>query len=321
MAARARARSAPRKRAAPPKRAAAKRAAAKGAAAKRAAAKGKPANKAAAGRPNRRPTKAPAHQSRMRRHRRLAVAYDTDGPRVRLGLLWFVCEMASAVLGVVGIAVLFSVTAGVAAMQTARCWRKDGARPSRQIAGAIAALLVPAAAFTTGLVGLALLVGAVASVLAAFAASATARRRQNPWALAGVTVRCWLFAGFAAACVVLTARFSLGGAIALLLVVAAYETGDYIVGSGAANPYEGPVAGATAILVVTFAITAVGVRPFTFPESFLLGALAAVLCPVGQLMASLVLPHFDSPASALRRLDSLLLLAPAWALVVGVLVK
>ncbi|MEY2463186.1 MAG: hypothetical protein QOH64_1324, partial [Acidimicrobiaceae bacterium] len=86
------------------------------------------------------------------------------------------------------------------------------------------------------------------------------------------------------------------------------------------NPYEGPVAGAAAILVVTFAITALGIEPFTFPASFALGATAAVLCPAGQLMASAILPSVTAPAPAMRRLDSLLLLAPAWAFVIGRLV-
>jgi len=51
--------------------------------------------------------------------------------------------------------------------------------------------------------------------------------------------------------------------------------------------------------------------------AFAFGALAAVLCPAGQLVASAVLPSAGAPASALRRIDSLLLLAPAWAYVVG----
>jgi CDP-diglyceride synthetase len=80
------------------------------------------------------------------------------------------------------------------------------------------------------------------------------------------------------------------------------------------------VAGATAIVVVTFAITSIGLKPFVFPGSFALALLAAVLCPLGQLTASLILPKVDAPASALRRIDSLLLLAPAWALVVGHLI-
>ena len=118
----------------------------------------------------------------------------------------------------------------------------------------------------------------------------------------------------------ITARYSLTAVVGLVFIVAAYEIGDYLVGSGARNPFEGPVAGATAIVVTTFAITAIGLKPFVFPGSFALAALAATLCPAGQVLASAILPKVDAPASALRRIDSLLLLAPAWALVVGHLV-
>jgi hypothetical protein len=112
----------------------------------------------------------------------------------------------------------------------------------------------------------------------------------------------------------------LTGTVGLVVIVAAYEVGDFLVGSGASNPYEGPVAGATAIVVVTFAITALGLKPFVFPGSFALAALAAVLCPAGQLTASLILPKVDAPASALRRIDSILLLAPVWAVAVSRLI-
>ncbi len=48
-------------------------------------------------------------------------------------------------------------------------------------------------------------------------------------------------------------------------------------------------------------------------------SIAAVLCPLGQLLGSLVLPTAAAPASAVRRLDSLLLLAPVWAVAAGAL--
>ena len=108
----------------------------------------------------------------------------------------------------------------------------------------------------------------------------------------------------------ITARYSLTAVVGLVFIVAAYEIGDYLVGSGARNPFEGPVAGATAIVVTTFAITAIGLKPFVFPGSFALAALAATLCPAGQVMASAILPKVDAPASALRRIDSLLPCSP-----------
>ena len=54
-----------------------------------------------------------------------------------------------------------------------------------------------------------------------------------------------------------------------------------------------------------------------FGQAWLFGGAVAVLAPAGQLLASALLPASASPASALRRLDSLLLTAPLWAWGVG----
>ena len=111
---------------------------------------------------------------------------------------------------------------------------------------------------------------------------------------------------------VLLARLDQGSAIALLLLVSAYETGDYIVGSGARNPYEGPAAGLTAIVVITFIVSTLPISALSFGQAWFFGGMVGVLAPLGQLFASALLPTAGSPASALRRLDSLLLAAPAW---------
>jgi hypothetical protein len=104
-----------------------------------------------------------------------------------------------------------------------------------------------------------------------------------------------------------------------VLVVSAYEVGDYLVGSGARNAFEGPIAGAAAVLVVQFSISVLGlVEPFTISNGLLFAALAAVLCPLGQITASLVLPSVRAKAPAMRRLDSLILLGPVWALEAGI---
>ena len=184
------------------------------------------------------------------------------------------------------------------------------------MAGVGAAVIALAGAFSTPAVGAVILLVVCASLLVAYR-ERTGNPRAEPILDASFTVRCALFPGFAAACVAISARFEFGSVVGLILIVAAYETGDYLVGSGAGNPFEGPIAGAAAILVTTFAVTALGITPFEFPRAFAFGALAAVLCPAGQLVASAVLPSAGAPASALRRIDSLLLLAPAWAYVVG----
>ncbi|MEQ1788774.1 MAG: hypothetical protein ABL966_17120, partial [Acidimicrobiales bacterium] len=134
---------------------------------------------------------------------------------------------------------------------------------------------------------------------------------------AGWTVQCALFPGLAALSMVLLARLDQGSAIALLLLVSAYETGDYIVGSGARNPYEGPAAGLSAIVVITFIISTLPISALSFGEAWFFGGVVAVLAPLGQLLASALLPAAASPASGLRRLDSLLLAGPAWCIGVG----
>ncbi|SRR5581483_5410391 len=258
------------------------------------------------------------HNQRITK-KRLRVVYDVNGPRVRLGVLWFLLNLAVLTTGRWPFSVLWALTGGVAALQTAKVWRAANQRPDRIVAGAGATAIGIAGAVRTGVVGIAILALVAAALFSAFSAAA-ANRRRNPVDDASFTIRCALFAGFAVACVAVTARFEYGAAVALILVVSAYETGDYLVGSGSSNPYEGPVAGMTAILVVTFAVTALGIKPFEFPRAFLFGGMACVLCPLGQLAASAILPKADAPASALRRIDSILLLAPVWALAVGLVV-
>ena len=119
---------------------------------------------------------------------------------------------------------------------------------------------------------------------------------------------------------VLLARLDQGSAIALLLLVSAYETGDYIVGSGSRNPYEGPAAGLSAIVVVTFIVSTLPISTLSFGEAWLFGGAVAVLAPAGQLLASALLPAAAAPASSLRRLDSLLLTAPLWCWGIGLVI-
>ena len=271
--------------------------------------------KAAAKEPARRRAAAPT-RARRRTVRRLAVVYDINGPRVRLGILWFFLTIAALVTGVAAVAALYGATAGAAALQTARAWRLEKKRPHRLTAGLGAVALVAAAAIDTALLGVALLGMAAAAVLVA---RLRRRRRSVPLEDAGFTLQCGLFVGLAAASVVLTYRFELGAAISLIVLVAAYETGDYLIGSGAGNSFEGPVGGLAAVLVVTFTIALLRVPPFEASDAWVFGGLTAVLAPMGQLAGSLILPSAAAKAPALRRLDSLLLLAPLWAWTTGIL--
>ena len=246
---------------------------------------------------------------RQRLRRRYAVVYDIDGPRVRLGILWFTGAVIALVVGPLATAIVYGGCAAVAATQSARVWRRRKQRPNRLVAAGVAGGMALGACLGPGGAGLAVLAGTVAAV----AVAAVDARSHNPTVTdTGWTIQCALPVGLAAMSMVLLTRLDQGSAIALLLLVSAYETGDYLVGSGARNPYEGPVAGIAAITVVTFIVSTLSVSAFDVGQAWLFGGAVAVLAPLGQLLASAVLPAAESPASALRRLDSLLVAAPVW---------
>jgi len=155
---------------------------------------------------------------------------------------------------------------------------------------------------------------AVAVALVAGGASAEARR--TPFFAVGFTLQCGLFVGLAAAAPTLAYRVDIGAAAALIIFVSVYEMGDYLIGSGSKNAVEGPLAGFTAIAVFAFALWVVTFVPFRENSLLAFGALAAGLCPLGQLMGSAILPRSDAKASAVRRIDSLLVLGPVWVVAV-----
>jgi hypothetical protein len=243
--------------------------------------------------------------------------YDTSGPKVRLGLLWFMVAAAALAAGPLATAAVYGGAAAVAAAQTARSWRKRRQRPSDAIAAGMAGLMGAGACLGAGGAGIGILAGVIMAVVVA----AGDTRSSHPTVVdAGWTIQCALFPGLVAMSMVLLARLDQGSAIALLLLVSGYETGDYLVGSGARNPYEGPAAGASAIVVITFIISTLPISALDFGQAWLFGGLVVLLAPLGQLFASALLPSAKVQASSLRRLDSLLLAAPVWCFGVGLIV-
>jgi hypothetical protein len=248
-----------------------------------------------------------------RRPRRFAVTYDVNGPHVRLGFLWFVlvmaCLAAGDEFGALPLAVVYSLTAALGAYQAARCWQPLGRNPNLYAAAAVGGGIGLSALGGPTAVGGACI---AAVALACVASLATPEGRRAPLGSVGYTLQCGLFVGLAAASVTLAYRVDVGAAAALIIFVSVYEMGDYLVGSGSKNSVEGPVAGVTAIAVFAFALWVVTFVPFRENALLKFGALAAGLCPIGQLMGSAILPRSDSRASGVRRLDSLLVLGPAW---------
>lgn len=271
-----------------------------------------PAKRAPAG--TRPPQGRPPQRKRGQFHRRYGVVYDIEGPKVRMGVCWFSFALTAIIGGSLITAVLYSAVAAMAAAQMARAWRPFIPQPSVQMAASGALLMGLGASFGAGGAGLGLL-GAVAL---AFVGAAGDGQSHNPRiADIGWTLQCAIAPGAVAMSMVLLTRLDQGSAIGLLLLVSAYETGDFIIGSGSTNPYEGPGAGAAGIVVITFILSTLPISALSFGQAWVFGGLVALLAPIGQLLASALLPASDSPAPALRRFDSLLLTAPIWAWGVG----
>jgi hypothetical protein len=172
------------------------------------------------------------------------------------------------------------------------------------------------AAIGNGAAGAVVLAGALASLVAAVV---TPRRRWSVLVTAGTTVRCWLGPAVAAASVVAVYRVAPTAAFGLLVLGAGYDMGAYVWGAGVRRPLASRIAGVVTVVVLTFALSVVHmvleIEPFqTSAAVWVFGGLAAAACPLGQLVASAILPAAADEAPALRRLDALLLTAPAWAL-------
>ena len=240
----------------------------------------------------------------------LAPVYDVDGPRIRLGVGWFVIALVGLAASPYSTVLVYGAAAALAARQIVTAWKSVSWQAD--MAAGLAVLPVLAAAFgTTPALG-ALAVVVVVALGASFAPDgARLPGFGGRIAAAGILVSAAV-PGIAAASMVLIRKESLASAVVLLVMASAYEVGDFIVGSGASNFVEGPLAGMATTILVAFPLTLVLIPPFDRAGAALL-AFAAVSCPIGQITASALLPRPGAPASALRRIDTLLVLAPLWA--------
>jgi hypothetical protein len=264
----------------------------------------------------------PAASARSRRGpgadwARLAPVYDTAGPRVRYGVVWFGVAFIGVVANPVSASFVYAAVAAVAARQVVQAWR--AASWQADLAAALAGVPVLAAAGGTGAFTVALgLAAVVALVAGANAPAAGLRGSTGLVAAAGVLLAAVVPVAIAGAAMVLVRIESPTAAGMLLIFASVYEVGDYLVGSGASNKIEGPLAGGAAVIVTGFPMALLLVEPFDVMGVWLLGVVA-LCCPVGQWIASAVLPKPGAKAPALRRIDTLLLLAPLWLVATGAL--
>lgn len=257
-----------------------------------------------------------------RSSRRLAVVHDTDGPRVRWGLVWLVTSIGAAMVARGLLALVMGLAAGLAADQILRLRDADdaataGTRPGgllsdpRRLPAVLAAAALPLAAAAGTDTLAAALAGIVVVILVqrlCTAAVQPGHARAVADAALGAAVAGAV--GLAAAAPVLAHGFGAQAAVVVLLLVCAYDAGDFLVGSGSATVWEGPAAGVAAVAVVTFAVSVVPLQPLDARAAYTLGAITCLLAPFGPPAASLLTGNGRRPARFLRRLDSLLILGP-----------
>lgn len=240
---------------------------------------------------------------------------DLRGPKVVPALVWAAGVWVTVLMGPVLLALWLAPVAAAAAAQAARSWRRHPTprRPEPVAAFAGAALPALAAPF-----GLPALVGAsiVAVVGVAAWATQTATRRAGDDASGTdvlLTVACAAVPAAAVVGPIALRAHGLVAALAVLTFTLVYDAAAWTMGSESRRPWVGPAAGVACIGSVT---VAVAVLPqFKGASAWVLGAVACVLAPLGPAAAGLVLGDRRVRAPALRRLDSLVLLGPLWALI------
>jgi hypothetical protein len=236
------------------------------------------------------------------------VRPDIDGPKVRVGILWFLVAVAAVVFGRWATTAVWTVLAGFAAAQTTKVWlqvpRTAGAPGwSPGLAGAGAAAMVVAAGVGTASAGVALLCVPLLVVLIHMASG------HKP-AVAGAALIGTVLSAVPAMAVVLVVRTELWSGLFLVVAVSFYDAGYFVSAAESTSRIEGPLTGVIGVLAVTFGASAIEAAPFDRITAWLAGAVLAVACPLGQMVVSAYLPSRDARAPAMRRLDAYLFAAP-----------
>jgi hypothetical protein len=201
-----------------------------------------------------------------------------------------------------------AVVIPVALVATASVAPKRRPVPVPVLIGLVASLVLPLAAIAGPTAAIATSALAVALVVTAIL--------LNP-AAAPDPLR--LFVGavgpaVAAMSVVLARGQGINEATALVAAICAYDTGAFLMGNGrtALGGPVGVIAGWVSVGVIGLYATAVMNPPFTGGRTIVLFGMLAVLATAGVALAAWLSGPTRLPA--LRRLDSLLLAAPAWVL-------
>ncbi len=270
-----------------------------------------------------------AHRVASREERwtnfRYAVPYRTDGPKMSMGLLWFVSIMGAVWIRGLLVIIPISVAVTIGAFQLAHIWLTDRAAGEtrysvgevisvssfRFICAALALLVAVGGWGGMFGLGLSMVVAVLIAVLCGswFGGSYSSVRAVE---MAALIVRCAIPIGVAGGSLVAVAVTAPKAFVVLFVLISAYEAADFLVGTGSSNAIEGPIAGVAAVAVAAFALRLVPPEPLTTASLTAFAVLAALSCVTGQLLASAIMPRGGAYAPGLRRLDSALLTAPLW---------
>ncbi|MGD9798323.1 MAG: hypothetical protein AB7H43_13535 [Acidimicrobiia bacterium] len=231
---------------------------------------------------------------------------DIAGAKVRFGVVWFAAAASAAAWSRPALGALMAVAAAAATDEVTRT-HLGARRWPIAVAGAVLPLaalggsrgLLAGAAGVCGLVALSrLLLKSPVRAIEELAVGITAA----------------LAVGLAAASPVLVSRLGPAAAVTMVVLVSAYEVGDFLVGTGASTPWEGPMAGIVAVAVCAFAAWVLDVAPLDQDGVVVLAAAVALLAPIGPPLGSVLLGSASRPGRYVRRLDTLLVAGPvaAW---------
>ncbi|HUR18741.1 MAG TPA: hypothetical protein VMZ51_07385 [Acidimicrobiales bacterium] len=240
------------------------------------------------------------------------AAPDSDpaqGPQIRLGLLWGLATTIAAAAGPVPLAMVFAPLASLAAAQAARSWRRRQRRAAVAVSAGGAALVVTVSVF--GAPAVLVVVVLLGGVLVFARLTPTL---PSGHASPGLTGLIALVCGLGGASPVLLRSDGFIPVFVLLSFVHVYDASAYVVGTGARSAWEGPAAGVAGIAAVTLAVAALLSPPFRGATPWLFGLIAAALAPLGPMAAGRLIGDRRARVPAFRRLDSLLVVGPLWAL-------
>ena len=231
-------------------------------------------------------------------------------PHGRLGVIWGALTAGAVLGGHWTFAAWLSLGAVVAVLALAR---SRDLKPVAVPGTVLAALAAPLVAVMSGWAGLGILVlGLGADVLVRHRrrASKGVGKDANLVSAAGTA------AGLAAVCLVLLDRRSLTLLGVLLALVCLHDASRYLVGWGAPSRWEGKVAGIAAVGSATLALAVLDPSPLSGAYPWVVGALVAGAGAFGPALVGRV--EGDQAVGPLRRLDTLLLAAPAVVLTAAV---